>query len=153
MRKPRLFSQALDKVSNGPEHPMFHVTHLVSGYSCLEMGSVVCRRLNKGTTTVERDHWVTFPTKAVCLPPAEQWRSFTTSYGLTVSLGRRDSVSSVSGDKCSALLPYWTVPFFYQQTTCVRLVLPRHLASKNIWKPWQKKVTKDNKPVSREMLY
>lgn len=156
MRKPRLLSQALDKVLNGPEHHMFHVTHLVSGYSCLEMGPVVCRRLNKGTTTVERDHWVTFPTKAVCLPPGEQW---------TVRGPLQDHMGwKWVWEEETVFLQFLVINAVYFSHTG----LFRFSTSKQHVFVWychvicplkkygnhgRKKVTKDNKLASREMLY
>lgn len=56
----------------GPGHHMFHVTHQVCGYSCLEIGPLVCRRPTKGTITVEHDHCMTFSKFGICLC-GERW--------------------------------------------------------------------------------
>lgn len=56
----------------GPEHHMFHVMHRICDYSCLEIGPVVCRRLNEGTIIVEHHHCVTFPKLGICLC-GERW--------------------------------------------------------------------------------
>lgn len=68
MGNPDCFLKPWTGFQTGPKHHMFHVTHRVCGYSCLEMGPVFYRRVNKGPIMVEPSQ----PKLGICLC-GERW--------------------------------------------------------------------------------